>query len=105
NSSILFDRKHGGYSSGNQETQDRLVALGLLDLVRVFSPPFDSTATFLTPGQRHARHQLDYMYATARIRDAARSCGIGPQDWEASDHLPIVAEFDGASGEPPLPRA
>jgi len=54
NSSVLFDRAHGGSGGGNEEMQDRMTALGLGDLLRVTSPDRFSTPTFLAPSPTFA---------------------------------------------------
>lgn len=96
NSTPLFDRELGGRWKGNVEVQERMVAIGLEDLVRRVSPDFRQTPTFRN-ARNKAEYQLDYLYASKSAGAAVSTTHIGDRrllDDRVSDHLPIRVEVD-----------
>jgi exonuclease III len=96
NLSETFDLWKGG-PRGNREYLDRMAAFGLTECLR-------HTTGALTPTFRNASggkivHQMDHLFVSRPLADRLTECRVGCAerifDSGLSDHLPIIAEFNG----------
>ncbi len=95
NSSETFDHWPGG-PRGNREFLDRMAGLGLCECLRFAQDKL--TPTFRSPrGVINA--QIDHLFTTPALGSRLRCCETGDPDrvfrQGLSDHLPIIAEFEG----------
>lgn len=100
NSSVTFDTLWKGGPRGNQEIQDRMLALGLKECLRLAQG--ELTPTFKNPSNKKIIHQMDHLFATNDLTDNLIFCETGQAervfDGSLSDHLPIIAEFKSNQG-------
>ena len=92
NSSVTFDAT---FSSGNQEIQDRMSALGFVECLLLSKGLL--TPTFKNVNGGKVIHQMDHMYVPVSLSSNLLSCMTGSRERvfenSLSDHLPIIAEF------------
>lgn len=95
NSSVTFDTMWKGGPRGNQEIQDRMVALGLTECLRHFQGKL--CPTFRNPSNNQVVHQMDHLFVSNAMIEKLSSCVTGDANrvfgGSLSDHLPIIAEF------------
>ncbi|MCP4142509.1 MAG: endonuclease/exonuclease/phosphatase family protein [Chloroflexi bacterium] len=95
NSSVTFDTMWKGGPHGNQEIQDRMVALGLTECLALFQGKI--TPTFRNTSNKKVIHQMDHLFVSKKMAERLTSCTTGDAnrvfDGSMSDHLPIIAEF------------
>lgn len=99
NSCETLDPPASGNRRGNREGMERMNALGFRDCLR-------TCQGWLVPAFRWSDgsviHQLDYLYATEAMLGNLVGCDVGSAERvfgsipRLSDHLPIVADFNGA---------
>lgn len=98
NSSETFDTMWKGGPHGNGEILSRMRALGLFECLRGDGP---LVPTFRNPREGYVVHQLDRLFVDRRITPALRTCTTGSHErvfgGRLSDHLPIIADFDGSA--------
>lgn len=99
NLSTTFDaRRRGG--RGNQEYLDRMAALGLVECLASFQGRL--TPTFRNTTGSGVVHQIDHLFASPSLAAHLRRCEVPPADdffqQELSDHLPVIADFNGLFG-------
>ena len=99
NLSTTFDaRRRSG--RGNQEYLDRMAALGLVECLASFQGRL--TPTFRNTTGSGVVHQIDHLFASPSLAAQLRRCEVPPADdffqQELSDHLPIIADFNGLFG-------
>jgi exonuclease III len=95
NSSVTFDTMWKGGPHGNQEIQDRMVALGLIECLALFQGKL--TPTFRNSSNKQIIHQMDHLFVSKKMTEHLKSCIAGDSNrvfnGSMSDHLPIIAEF------------
>jgi exodeoxyribonuclease-3 len=90
---------------------EKIIAHGLVDLARKFSPDDDRLFTWWAPWrnlrERNIGWRIDYVLASSALADKAQSCAVF-REFGTSDHGPMVAAFDvappqyqGLPDEPP----
>jgi exonuclease III len=99
NLSTTFDaRRRGG--RGNQEYLDRMAALGVVECLANFQRRL--TPTFRNATGGGVVHQIDHLFASPSLAAQLRRCEVPPADdffqQGLSDHLPIIADFNGLFG-------
>lgn len=98
NSSETFDTMSKSSPHGNREILDRMRALGLFECLRGDGP---LVPTFRNPREGYVVHQIDHLFVDRRIAPALRACTTGHHQLvfggRLSDHLPIIADFDGSA--------
>lgn len=95
NSSVTFDTLWTGGPRGNQEIQDRMVALGFTECL-AFSQG-QLTPTFENPRGKQVIHQMDHLFASDQMIPRLAKCETADPKRvfgeSMSDHLPIIGEF------------
>jgi exodeoxyribonuclease-3 len=80
---------------------ERIIGHGLIDVGRALEPDNDQMFTWWAPWrnmrQRNIGWRLDYLLASQTLFERVRSCRI-ERETGTSDHAPVVAEFEIATG-------
>lgn len=75
---------------------ERIIGRGLVDVGRAAAPDDDGLFTWWPPWrnmkERNIGWRLDYVLASTRLADRARSCEV-QRDIGTSDHAPVLATF------------
>lgn len=97
NAAPTFDDGPRG-NRGNREWLDRMRVIGLVECLA-------TSAGQPTPTFRHSRgsvrHQIDHLFVTRPLLDRLKDCRVPPHEeiWRTdgalSDHLPVIADFEG----------
>jgi endonuclease/exonuclease/phosphatase family metal-dependent hydrolase len=97
NSSVTFDYRS---PRGNQEIQDRMTALGYVELLHALQGQLTPTFKNATGGK--VIHQMDHLFVTRPFSDRCMDCNIGDAsrvlEQSMSDHLPIIGDFNTGPG-------
>jgi exodeoxyribonuclease-3 len=84
-----------------------LLATGLTDVGRALDPDNDALFTWWAPWrqlrQRNIGWRIDYLLASDALAARARTAA-SRREFGTSDHAPVVAVFEAASGAMPVPR-
>lgn len=92
NISETFDFTFG---SGNREILDRMEALGFTECLRKHNGRL--TPTFKNPRDGKIIHQINHLFVTDTLSSILNNCSVGNESIifgeSASDHLPIIADF------------
>lgn len=94
NASETFDawRKEG---RGNRQLLDRMIELGLVEVLRHSQGALVPTFKNTTGGA--IKHQMDHLFVSQSLAGQLVTCMVGEHDRvfgkSLSDHLPIVADF------------
>lgn len=87
-----------GQTPGERRLVDQLLATGLCDLGRKFSPDDDAYFTWWAPWrqsrERNIGWRLDWVLTTPALTARARECRV-VREFGTSDHGPVTAVFDG----------
>ncbi len=92
------ERKPGAIGQLPEERAqlERIIGCGLVDVGRALEPDNDQMFTWWAPWrnmrERNIGWRLDYLLASQRLFERARSCRI-ERETGTSDHAPVVAEF------------
>ena len=97
NCSATFDDLWPGGPHGNREVLDRLGGLGLCECLSGSNGGL--VPTFRNPRGGKILHQMDHLFSNQNLYNDLRSCSVGERqavfDNSLSDHLPIIAVFEG----------